>query len=148
VAKEGAVLRVSGVALAGGTIDRSLVVAEHATNVHATVEGFCELTYAGATVSAMWPGPIVLAPPGASAGPSVSLGEFGARPDAALARAADGTIHMPGSLGVATGAGARVGFFGAAPVARPRVTGGTAADSLRSLIDALAALGLISDGTR
>ena len=55
---------------------------------------------------------------------------------------------MPGSWGVGADAGARLGFFGAAPVAKPRVTGGSTADSLRSLVDALAALGLISDGTR
>lgn len=148
VAKDGAVLRVNGVAVAGGTIDRSLVVAEQASNVHATVEGFCELTYAGATVSAMWPGPIVLATPGAAAGASLALGEFGARPDASLARAADGSTQLPGSVAVGSGTGARLGFFGSVPVAKPRVTGGSAADSLRSLIDALAALGLISDGTR
>jgi len=148
VTKDGAVLRVSGVALAGGTIDKSLVVAQHASNVHATVEGFCELAYAGATVTTMWPGPIVLAPPASPAGASLSLGEFGARPAAALARMADGTVQAPGSMVVGAGAGARLGFFGAAPVARPRVSGGSTADALRSLIDALAALGLIGDGTR
>jgi hypothetical protein len=147
VTKDGAVLRVSGVALAGGSIDRSLVVAQHASSVHATVEGFCELTYAGATVSTVWPGPIVLAPPGAAAGASLALGEFGTRPAPALAREPDGTIRVPGSLGVGDAA-ARLGFFGAAPVPRPRVSGGSTADALRSLIDALAALGLISDGTR
>jgi hypothetical protein len=147
VTKDGAVLRVSGVALAGGTIDRSLVVAQHASSVHATVEGFCELTYAGATVSTMWPGPIVLAPPGATAGASIALGEFGTRPAPALAREPDGTIRVPGSLGVGD-AEARLGFFGATPVSRPRVSGGSTADALRSLIDALAALGLIGDGSR
>ena len=148
VTKDGAVLRVSGVAMAGGSIDKSLVVAEHASNVHATVEGFCEVAYAGATVTTMWPGPIVLAPPGAPAGASLSLGEFGARPAASLARAADGTVQVPGSVVVGAGAAARLGFFGAAPVPRPRVSGGSTADALRSLIDALAALGLIGDGTR
>ena len=148
VTKDGAVLRVSGVALAGGAIDKSLVVAPHASSVHATVEGFCELAYAGATVSAMWPGPIVLAPPGAPAGASVALGVFGARPEPALARAADGTLQAPGALCLATGSGARLGFFGAAPVPRPTITGGSSADVLRSLVDALAALGLIRDGTR
>ena len=148
VTKDGAVLRVSGVAMAGGSIDKSLVVAEHASNVHATVEGFCEVAYAGATVTTMWPGPIVLAPPGAPAGASLSLGEVGARPAASLARAADGTVQVPGSVVVGAGAAARLGFFGAAPVPRPRVSGGSTADALRSLIDALAALGLIGDGTR
>lgn len=148
VTKDGAVLRVSGVALAGGTIDRSLVVAEHASSVQATVECFCELTYAGATVSRMWPGPIVLAPHGAQAGASVSLGEFGVRPSAALARAGDGSVQLPGPLRIGADAAARLGFYGAAPVARPRVSGGSTADTLRSLIDALSALGLINDGTR
>jgi len=148
VTKDGAVLRVSGVAVAGGSIERSLVVAPHATNVHATVDAFCELTYAGATVSTMWPGPIVLAPPGAAAGASLSLGEFGARPSPALARSADGTMQAPGSFVIGGGAGARLGFFGAAPVAQPRVSGGSTADALRSVIEALAKLGLISDGTR
>lgn len=148
VTKDGAVLRVSGVAMAGGSIDKSLVVAEHASNVHATVEGFCELAYAGATVTTMWPGPIVLAPPGSPAGATLSLGEFGSRPAAAFARMADGTVQASGSMVVGAGAGARLGFFGAAPVPRPRVSGGSTADALRSLIDALAALGLIGDGTR
>ncbi|HEV2179675.1 MAG TPA: hypothetical protein VGR59_05120, partial [Gemmatimonadaceae bacterium] len=148
VTKDGAVLRVSGLALAGGSIDKSLVVAQHASSVHATVEGFCELSYAGATVTTMWPGPIVLAPPGSQAGASVSLGEFGVRPSPALARTADGTAQLPGPVRIGSDAAARLGFYGAAPVARPRVSGGSAADTLRSLVDALAALGLISDGTR
>jgi len=116
--------------------------------VHATVEGFCELAYAGGTVTTMWPGPVVLAPPGAAVGASFALGEFGARPAAAFARMPDGTVQAPASMAVGSGAGARLGFFGAAPVPRPRVSGGSTADALRSLIDALAALGLIGDGTR
>ena len=148
VTKDGAVLRVSGVALAGGSIDKSLVVAEHASSVHATVEGFCELSYAGATVTTMWPGPIVLAPRGASAGASLSLGEFGARPSETLPRTGDGTLRLPGPLSVGANAAERLGFYGAAPVARPRVSGGSTADTVRSLIDALSALGLITDATR
>ena len=148
VTKDGAVLRVSGVAMAGGSIDKSLVVAQHATSVHATVEGFCELSYAGATVTTMWPGPIVLAPSGAQAGASVSLGEFGARPSPVLARSADGTVQVAGPVSIGVDAAARLGFYGAAPVARPRVSGGSATDTLRSLIDALSTLGLINDGTR
>ena len=148
VTKDGAVLRVSGVAMAGGTIDKSLVVAQHASSVHATVEGFCELSYAGATVTTMWPGPIVLAPPGAKTGPSLSLGEFGARPLPAVARAADATVQLSGPLSIGADAAARLGFYGAAPVARPRVSGGSTADTLRNLIEALAALGLIGDATR
>jgi hypothetical protein len=148
VTKDGAVLRVSGVAMAGGSIDKSLVVAQHATSVHATVEGFCELSYAGATVTTMWPGPIVLAPSGAQAGASVSLGEFGARPSPVLARSADGTVQVAGPVSIGVDAAARLGFYGAAPVARPRVSGGSATDTIRSLIDALSTLGLINDGTR
>ncbi|HEV2179098.1 MAG TPA: hypothetical protein VGR59_02200 [Gemmatimonadaceae bacterium] len=148
VTKDGALLRVSGVALAGGSIDKSLVVAQHASSVHATVEGFCELAYAGATVTTMWPGPMVLAPPGAQAGASVSLGEFGTRPSPTLARMADGSAQLPGPVSIAAGSAAKLGFYGAAPVARPRVSGGSTADALRSLMDALVALGLISDGPR
>lgn len=152
VAKDGAVLRVAGVAVAGGTIDRSLVTVPHAAGVQILVEGFAELTHAGGTVSAMWPGPIVLASAAASPGtaPALALGEIGARPDCALSRTGPGALAVggPPPHAVPGTPPPRLGFFGAAPVPQPRVTGGSAADTLRSVVDALAQLGLISDGTR
>jgi hypothetical protein len=154
VTKDGTMLRLNGVALAGGTIDKSIVVTAHAvTGVRVVVEGFAEVTHADAIVSTLWQGPIILGPPGEANGAELMFGEIGMRPDSRISRTAPGTLSTP-ALGV-TGtllhggiADARLGFFGAKPIARPRVTGGSTAEALKNLLDSLAQLGLISDGTK
>jgi hypothetical protein len=154
VTKDGTMLRLNGVALAGGTIDKSIVVTAHAvTGVRVVVEGFAEVTHADAIVSTLWQGPIILGPPGEANGAALMFGEIGLRPDSRISRTAPGTLST-GALGV-TGtllhggiADARLGFFGAKPIARPRVTGGSTAEALKNLLDSLAQLGLISDGTK
>jgi hypothetical protein len=40
---------------------------------------------------------------------------------------------------------AKMGFFGAAPIAQPSVTGVTTQDQVDALVDALAGLGLVTD---
>ncbi|MGH7625340.1 MAG: hypothetical protein ACREOJ_08480, partial [Gemmatimonadaceae bacterium] len=154
VTKDGAMLRLNGVALAGGTIDKSIVVTAHAlAGVRVIVEGFAELTHADAIVATLWQGPIILGPPNAAPGAELLFGEIGTRPDCGISRAAAGMLGT-GALGVSGllrhggGPDAKLGFFGAKPIAKPRVTGGSTAEALKNLLDQLAQLGLISDGTK
>jgi len=149
VTKDGAVLRLNGVALAGGTIESSIAVTSHAaTGVRVVIEGFAEVTHTGGVVSRLWQGPIILGPSDEANGAELMFGEIGARPDCSISRSGSSTLAVSATVMLGGSGNTRLGFFGAKPIAQPRVNGASNAEILKSLIEQLARLGLISDGTR
>jgi len=154
VTKDDTMLRLNGVALAGGTIEKSIVVTAHAaTGVRVVIEGFAEVTHAGAIVSKLWQGPIILGPANVANGAELLFGEIGTRPDCGISRAAaemlgTGALAVSGVLQHGGSSDAKLGLFGATPVSRPRITGSNTAETLKNLLEELARLGLISDGTK